>query len=219
MACEDPDDLFDTTRGKVLLLLCGGPRTVNELMDALDVTDNAVRAQLTSLQASGLVRQLGLRPGTRKPHVEYELTPKGRSLMPSAYEPVLRALIDALQHRLSAEQMREFVKDLASRLVGELVEKLERTGRKPAAQSKLAKLQQLAAELPGVCLKQDPSSDALSVRACGCPLAAITADHPVVCEVLAEVLSDVLGADVQQRCDRREWPQCCFEVRPTEDKL
>jgi DeoR family suf operon transcriptional repressor len=213
MAAEEQDDLFDTTRGKVLILLCSGRRTVNELMEALDVTDNAVRAQLTNLQASGLVRPLGLRPGTRKPHVEYDLTPKGRSLLPNAYEPVLSALVDALQHRLSQEQMRDLIKDLASRMIGGLVTKLQQDGN-PPAQSKLEKLQRLAAELPGVRLDEDPTSHALTVRACGCPLATITADHPVVCEVIAEVLSEALGERVQQRCDRREWPQCCFEIRP-----
>jgi predicted ArsR family transcriptional regulator len=216
MAVEDSDDLFGTTRGKVLLQLCGGPRTVNDLMEALKLTDNAVRAQLANLQSDELVRQLGLRPGTRKPHVEYELTPKGRSLLPGAYEPVLRALVDALKDRLSNEQMRELISDLARRLVGELVDKLQRDGGKPSGQSKLEQLQQLAAELPGVCLRQDPAAGSVTVRACGCPLATITADHPIVCDVLAEVLSEVLGEHVQQRCDRREWPQCCFEISPGE---
>jgi predicted ArsR family transcriptional regulator len=216
MAAEERDELFGTTRGRVLLLLCGGPRTVNDLMDALKVTDNAVRAQLTNLQAEGMVRQLGLRPGTRKPHVEYELTPRGRSLLPGAYEPVLRALVDALQDRLSKEQMRELIKDLARRLVGELVEKLQGSDRSARARSKLDQLQRLAEQLPGVCLRHDTTSNAVTVRAGGCPLATITADHPIVCEVLAEVLSEVLQQDVRPRCDRSEWPQCRFEIRPDE---
>jgi predicted ArsR family transcriptional regulator len=216
MAAEEPRDLFDTTRGKVLLHMCGGPVTVNDLMDALHVTDNAVRAQLTNLQAGGLVRQLGLRPGTRKPHVEYELTAKGRSLMPAAYEPVLRALVDALQERLSGEQMREIIRDLAGRLLAELLHKLQGDARQSPAQSRVEQLQHLATQLPGVRLKPDPKTDTITVRACGCPLATITAAHPVVCDVIAEVLSEVFGEDVQQRCDRTEWPQCCFEIRPNE---
>src|SRR5687768_15273411 len=102
MASDDESDLFETTRGRLLLLLCRGPRTVNELMGELGVTDNAVRAQLTTLQQTGLVRQVGLRPGTRKPHAEYELTPKARELFPRAHEPVLRALVDVLRERLPA---------------------------------------------------------------------------------------------------------------------
>jgi predicted ArsR family transcriptional regulator len=213
MAAEESDDLFATTRGKVLLLLCGGPRTVNDLMAALDLTDNAVRAQLANLQTGALVRQLGLRPGTRKPHVEYELTPQGRSLLPGAYEPVLRALVDALHDRLSQQQMRELIKELAKRLVGELVDKLQRRDGKSRALTKTEQLQRLAAELPGVCLTSDPATNSITVRAGGCPLATITANHPIVCEVLAEVLSEVLGEPVQQRCDCREWPQCCFQIR------
>src|SRR3954468_13746680 len=111
MAQDDGRDLFDTTRGKVLLLLCRGPRTVNELMDELGVTDNAVRAQLANLEASGLARQVGLRPGTRKPHAEYELTPKARQLFPRAHEPVLRTLVDVLGERLAPDEMRGGMKD------------------------------------------------------------------------------------------------------------
>src|SRR5829696_3257600 len=96
MAPRNDQDPFESTRGKLMLLLCQGPRTVNELTQELGVTDNAVRAQLVNLQQGGLVRQVGLRPGTRKPHVDYELTPKARLAFPNAYEPVLRTLTDVL---------------------------------------------------------------------------------------------------------------------------
>src|SRR5688572_27962749 len=104
MAQDDDRDLFETTRGKILLLLCQGARTVNELMEELGVTDNAVRAQLVNLQQGGLLRQEGLRRGTRKPHVDYELTPKARLIFPSAYEPVLRTVVDVLWERLPERQ-------------------------------------------------------------------------------------------------------------------
>jgi len=59
---------FDSTRGRVLILLREGSRTVNELAEKLDLTDNAVRAHLTSLERDVLVQLLGTRPGSRKPH-------------------------------------------------------------------------------------------------------------------------------------------------------
>src|SRR3954454_12531676 len=109
MGVEEEQGLFDSTRGKLLLLLCNGPRTVNELMDELGVTDNAVRAQLANLQQSGLVRPLGLRAGTRKPHVDYELTPKARRLFPQAHEQVLTTLVDVLNERLPPAQAAELL--------------------------------------------------------------------------------------------------------------
>jgi len=207
MAQEDEGDLFATTRGKVLLLLCRGPRTVNELMAELGVTDNAVRAQLVNLQDAGLVRQLGLRPGVRKPHVEYELTPRARRLFPQAYEHVLRNLVDVLQEVLPAEQAARLLSEVARRVLGGWVGELR--GTEP--RHRLAELfQKVRSAAPGISVRDAP--DQATVQCCGCPLASVTVSHPEVCGVLAEVLGDLLGADVRERCDRTEVPRCCFEV-------
>ena len=62
-----PTDLskrfMETTRGQVLSLLRRGPRTVEELARELDLTDNAIRAHLATLERDGLVTQAGLRRG------------------------------------------------------------------------------------------------------------------------------------------------------------
>src|SRR4051794_33038186 len=209
MAQDDDRDLFDTTRGKVLLLLCRGPRTVNELMDELGVTDNAVRAQLANLQADGLVQQLGLRPGTRKPHHDYELTSKARQLFPRAHEPVLRTLVDVLGERLAPREMRSVMKDVAGRLLAASVGELRERDPKRRAAELLRKLKGVA---QGVCVEEE--GDHLQVRACGCPLASVTASPPEVCALLAEVLGEMLGTKVRERCDRKGSPRCCFEIAP-----
>src|SRR5262249_31479179 len=46
----------------------------NELAEALRLTVSAVRSHLASLERDGLVQELGMRPGFRKPHVLYSLT-------------------------------------------------------------------------------------------------------------------------------------------------
>jgi predicted ArsR family transcriptional regulator len=62
----------------------------------------------------------------------------------------------------------------------------------------------------GVVLEEEGNSAV--VRACGCPLASVTAEHPEVCGLLAEVLGELLGTTVRERCDRQEVPRCCFEA-------
>jgi DeoR family suf operon transcriptional repressor len=207
MAQDDDESLFGTTRGKLLLLLCGGPRTVNELAEQLDITDNAVRAQLASLQEGALVRQVGLRPGTRKPHVDYELTPKARRSFPQAHEPVLGTLVDVLHERLDPEQTRSVMKEVARRLFATWIGELRERKPERRAGELLRKVQDVA---PGVSLEEE--RDHFRLRACGCPLASVTASHPAVCDLLAEILGDVLGTPVRDRCDRTESPRCCFEV-------
>src|ERR1051325_6738085 len=77
---------LESTRGQVITLLRGEPRTVEELAGLLELTDNAVRAHLTTLERDGLVRQSGVRRGPRKPHFTYTLTPEAERLFPQAYD-------------------------------------------------------------------------------------------------------------------------------------
>jgi predicted ArsR family transcriptional regulator len=207
MSRIDQDGPFASTGGKLLLSLCRGPRTVNELMADLAVTDNAVRAQLANLQEAGLIRQVGLRPGTRKPHVEYELTPKARRLFPQAHEQVLGVLVGVLRDRLPPEQMNDLLKEVARRVIGGRVGELRAAGPR----RRLAELFRRISGVPaGVSLEEE--GDRTIVRACGCPLASVTAQHPEVCATLAEVLGELLGTTVRDRCDRQEAPRCCFEL-------
>src|SRR2546421_4089474 len=92
--------LAGTTQGRILLLLCRGSQTVNELAAELRLTDNAVRAQLDALITEQLVRQSGMRRGTRRPHAEYELTDQAAALFPKAYEPAIRLLIEVLSEQV-----------------------------------------------------------------------------------------------------------------------
>ena len=69
---------LETTRGRILGLLRCETRTVEELAQALDLTDNAVRAHLSTLERDGMVRSAGVRrgPGAGKPSTVYELPPE-----------------------------------------------------------------------------------------------------------------------------------------------
>lgn len=76
--------LLDSTRGQILTLLRNAPQTVNDLAAALKLTDNAVRAHLTSLERDGLIQRDGMEPGFRKPHVSYGLTTDAEQIFPKA---------------------------------------------------------------------------------------------------------------------------------------
>jgi predicted ArsR family transcriptional regulator len=74
------------------MLLRHGDRTVEELAQALGLTDNAVRAHLVTLERDRLVRQTGLRRGTSRPAYAYSLTPAAERLFPKACGTLLRML-------------------------------------------------------------------------------------------------------------------------------
>src|SRR5215212_7594699 len=98
---------FDSTRGQIVTLLRGAPCIVDELAGKLNLTDNAVRAHLLTLERDGLVRQSGLRRGPRKPHFTYILTAEADRLFPKAYYALLNQLIAVLNNRLDPPEIEE----------------------------------------------------------------------------------------------------------------
>mgnify|MGYP001096542926 CR=1 FL=1 len=54
------------------------------------------------------------------------------------------------------------------------------------------KLETILAAMPGVCVSQEADASSTKIRACACPLASVTANHPEVCALLAEVLGEMV---------------------------
>src|SRR5437764_1253777 len=120
-----------TTRGRVIALLRGNERTVAELAELLEVTDNAVRSHLARLERDGLVRQSGMRRGVRRPHIAYELTPEAEALFHKAYEPILNLMFSILKGRGDPQAFDGLVREMGVRLAAPYLEKIDRNGAEP----------------------------------------------------------------------------------------
>src|SRR5437868_15372903 len=109
---------LETTRGQLTTLLRRGARTVEELAASLELTDNAIRNHLSSLERDGLVRQAGVRrgPGAGKPAALFELHPAAESLFSRAYAPVLAAMVDVVVDELPPERADEVFRAMGRRL-------------------------------------------------------------------------------------------------------
>lgn len=197
---------METTRGQVLGLLRRGARTVEELARELDLTDNAIRAHLATLERDGLVTQAGLRrgPGAGKPAVIYELTPEVEVRLSRAYAPVLGALLDELAERLPPEETEEVLRAVGHRLAAAVRREATPEGRARQAVA-------LLNELGGDATLESHGSSYL-IRGCGCPVSAAVSRRPETCRLVQALLSDVTGAQVGQCCEQGPRPQCCFTV-------
>ena len=110
---------FASTRGRIVKLLRGTTATVNELMESLGLTDNAVRAHLLALERDGLVKQSGVQRGFRKPHFAYELTPEAEHLFPKAYDTLLNQFIAVLKDRLTPDALENVLREVGRSLATE----------------------------------------------------------------------------------------------------
>jgi predicted ArsR family transcriptional regulator len=198
---------FESTRGRVVTLLRGGPQTVEELADKLALTNNAVRAHLSTLERDQLVAQRGVRRGPRKPHHVYALTPEADQLFPKAYDDLLNRLIDVLKDRLSPGALES-----ALREVGRLVARDE-PPRAPGEdrESRVGRARKVLESLGGA-VEVVRREGAFVLASGGCPLAAAVAEHPEVCRLAEALVAEIVGGPVREQCDRQESPRCRFVI-------
>ena len=197
---------FESTRGQIVKILRDGGGTVEDLSAKLNLTDNAVRAHLSTLERDGLVRQSGLRRGLRKPHFTYVLTDEADKLFPKAYDSLLNQLLTVLKTRLSGPEIEGVLRETGRGMVAD-------ASVVPAAN--LEKRVQRALkvlEAIGGAAKIEKHGDKLAIQSSGCPLAEAVSVHPEVCRLAESLVAEIVKAPVHERCDRTGRPRCRFEI-------
>ena len=199
---------LETTRGQVVALLRRGARTVEELAQSLELTDNAVRNHLATLERDGLVRSSGVRrgPGAGKPAVLYELDPDADPLFSRAYPPVLTTVLDVVLAELPAEQ--------AAGVLHEVGRRLAASSGGTASGSLEARVRAAAAVLTSLGGEVDVVSDdgALRLRGWACPLSATVSRRPELCAAVETMVAEITGAPARQCCEHGARPRCCFAI-------
>jgi len=204
---------FESSRGKVVTLLRRGDRTVEELAQELDLTDNGVRVHLATLERDGIVRHRGSKrhgSGGGKPAYIYELTPEAEELFPKAYESVLSRLLNVLAVQLGPQESEALLRSVGRRIAeGQSVPADGVRGRLEAAVGVLNELGGLA--------ELEVRDGSFVIRGYSCPLAGVAPGHPEVCRMAETLLTELAGVPVYEHCDRGERPRCCYEIAPADD--
>ena len=197
-----------TTRGQIVGLLRLGPQTVEDLRQALKLTDNAIRAHLASLERDGLIKQLGVRrgPGAGKPAIIYDINSDAELMLSSAYAPLLGALLDELSATRTQQEAEQLMEAAGHRL-GAAISKNPSDSAETRVANAVAVLNSLGGDT-----QVERSEGRLVIRGCGCPLASVTGRRPEVCKAVQALVSDIIGAPVSECCNRGDRPQCRFEV-------
>ena len=200
--------LMESTRGRILDLLRAKEQTVNELAAALDLTDNAVRAHLSSLERDGLAHLSGSQPGFRKPHATYALTPEAEQIFPKSYGVLLDLLLIVISRQLSPKELRAAMRAVGKRVADNHLLEVKGKSRNQRIEAALRILKDL-----GGSATFEESEGKHFIRGNGCPLAAATSRHPEACLIAETLLSEIIGAPVKECCIHGSAPSCRFEIR------
>jgi predicted ArsR family transcriptional regulator len=196
-----------STRGQILQLLRTKDQTVNDLAAALQLTDNAVRAHLLSLERDGLILQSGTQPGVRKPHATYALSGEAEQVFPKAYGPLVDLILTVFERKLTPAELESGMREVGHKVATEHLGEVKGKTRQQRVNTALRILSDL-----GGAARFEKSEGKHFIRGHGCPLAAATGHHPEACLIAESLLSDVIGAPVKERCLRQPQPSCCFEI-------
>ena len=172
------------------------PLTARELAARFDVTPNAMRRHLETLEAAGVVRFTREVRGVGGPVHAFTLTGSGEALFPRSYANVLLETLESI----AAEHGRQGVSDFFRRKWTALA-----ADAAPAlALLPLSERGQLVAELwtsLGYMAEADVDADTgLPVlRKHNCAIRAVAEQYPEVCATEAEFIADVIGVSPQRR--------------------
>jgi predicted ArsR family transcriptional regulator len=183
-------------------------QTVEELAQALGLTNNAVRSHLASLERDGFIRASGRRRGISKPSALYSLTATAEDLFAKAYSPVLGQLLQELNARLPPEEVETVICATGRRLAaqwphpqGVLQERLESA---VAVLNALGGLEDL-----------EQGQGTYVIHGYSCPLGAAVQAHPELCRLTQCLLTELVGVPVEEQCIRNEKPSCHFVIATT----
>ena len=196
---------FESTRGKIVAELRTGSKTVNDLAAALSLTDNAVRANLLSLERDRLVEQSGTIKGHRKPHFAYSLTAEARHLFPKAYDSLFNGLVTELKTKFRGKPLAELLRSAGKRMVGGL------RAPEAAIEERVSNCLSALEELGGAA-NATTTENGILIKSESCPFADVVIEHPEVCHVAEAMVEEMIGLPVKERCDRSGLPKCCFEI-------
>jgi predicted ArsR family transcriptional regulator len=182
--------------------------TVDALSERLQITRNAVRQHLATLERDELVRRGGTKPSGGRPEQLYLLSDRGAELFPRRYSWFSELLIETL----AAEVGREAVGAKLDRMGREVGAKLRATDTgQPDAASRAAAMAKIMQDLGYAARVASASDD--TIEANNCVFHHLAAKYPEVCRFDLGLIGAFTDAAVDhQECMVRGGHVCRFKL-------
>jgi predicted ArsR family transcriptional regulator len=185
----------------------GNSVSIEDLIEALDVTATAVRQRIERLLDRGLIEREKIVSGRGRPKYRYRITDAGRRACGADSSALAEAMWQELLAIEDTELREQLLRKVASRLGKEYASRLDQND---SLADRMKVLSQLLAERQ-VCSNVKGSGDlpVLDINACPYPtLADGSVDH-TMCRLEEQVLSEALGKPVQLSRCRLDGDECC----------
>ncbi len=169
-----------------------GDVTIKDLEEALNVTANAVRQQLTALLSEGLISQQTENIGRGRPKHVYGLTVKGRSLLSNHSDEFTNSLL----REILVSDGPEKVQDLMGRMSRRLAAQYERALADLPSDERATKLTELL-NAKGIMAEITFEKDSIVFHEYTCPYYELAREHRAVCDMEEEMIAHAMNRPVE----------------------
>ena len=135
------------------------------------------------------------------------LTPEGEELFPKAYALVLGKLVEEIVRTQGRARTIELLRTVGAQAAAAAPHGANPKRRMEAAAQAFRDL--------GADAVVAKAGTGWRLQAYGCPLSAVTAGHPELCELGKALVQEVVGEPVTECCQRGDHPRCAFEIAGT----
>lgn len=210
-----PIDQFGSTQQKLLRYMLSHPEgvSVEALASKLDISKNASRQHVNTLERDGYIIKGEMRPTTTRPQQLYCLSASGKSLFPRKYSFLAELLIHQMKNTIGSEKLESMMRDMGRNAGEQLLSPSSANSK----EERLIKLVDVMQEL-GYEAHKSPTNDE-TIIAHNCVFHHLAAEHPEVCEFDLSLMELATGASVEhQECMVRGGQVCRFLVKDTPQK-
>ncbi len=183
--------------------------TVDELAQRLNISRNAVRQHISSLERDLLVKQLGTRPSMGRPELLYGLSNKGRETFPRRYSWFSELLMTTLFKEVGSYGLTERIKMMAENVAKEL---LARQRPAESRQEAINELNKLMVELGYSSKVKLSDKGEATIEASNCVFHDLAEKYPEVCQFDLAMMSTFTKTEVcHEECMVRGGKVCRFK--------
>jgi len=193
------------TREKIIRLLMKHQHTIETLAERLEMTQNAVRAQIALLQREGIVEIQGEVKGTRRPAALYGIVVGADVHFSKAYPEFASHLVKVLSRQVPSKEFKTILKDVGK----DLADSMPRPAG--SARERIAGALNVLKSL-GSHAEASEEDGTVVITGHGCPISRAVSVDERSCLAMESFLSRLTGLPVTEHCNHGERPSCRFEI-------
>lgn len=191
------------TRSRVMsVLLRQGPVSAADIGEQLGLSAAGVRRHVDKLLDEGLAEACSPRPvageeaGRGRPARHFQLTEAGRGHFGSGYDTLALDAVDLVEQLGGQDAVRAFARNRVEKILGPAAA----GGADPATETEVSDaVERVADALERAGYEPSVRRTGAGIQLCQhhCPVSAVAAEHPELCEAEHEAIAEIVGTHIQ----------------------